>query len=192
MRLTSFFALVLLAAAAVPGAPAQQVVELDPTSTTIRFELGATMHTVHGTASLDHGRVAFDLETGGVEGEIVVNAQSADTDNKKRDKKMHAQVLESEKYPRIVLKPVRITGALPASGEAPLTVEADLEIHGEIHRISLPAKVTFKNGGAIALSAQFDVPYVEWGLDDPSSFVLRVKKTVNVSVEAQGRLVGPE
>ena len=187
MRLLSSLSILVWVAGAGAGLAAaeQQVVEFDPAATSIRFELGATMHTVHGTVSLDRGRIAFDPATGEASGEIVVQASSADTDNAKRDKKMHAKVLESERFPTIVLKPVRINGALPASGTQTVTVEADLEIHGATHRISFPAQITAAGGGMIDLVAELDVPYVEWGLEDPSTFVLRVSKVISVTVESR-------
>ncbi len=188
MRLLSSLSILVWLAGAGWAAAEQQVVEFEPAATSIRFELGATMHTVHGTVSLDHGRIAFDSATGEASGEIVVIASSADTDNDKRDKKMHGKVLESERFPTVVLKPVRINGQLPASGTKTVTVEADLEIHGGTHRISFPAEITAAGDDMIELSAEFDVPYVEWGLDDPSTFVLRVSKKVSVTVASRARL----
>lgn len=182
-------ALFLLTSSSI-GSAADLVVELDPASSSIRFELGATMHSVHGTAALSHGRFAFDPATGNANGEIVVDARSADTENGKRDKKMHAQVLESAQYPEIVLRPVRISGQLPPPGTtAAATVEGELQLHGTSHLISFPAQVSTAEGDVVAVSAQFEIPYVEWGLDDPSTFILRVSKEVTVTLEARGRLL---
>jgi hypothetical protein len=40
------------------------------------------------------------------------------------------------------------------------------------------------DGDAITLKTHFTVPYVEWGLKDPSVLVLGVNKTVDIDVEA--------
>ena len=43
--------------------------------------------------------------------------------------------------------------------------------------------------GRFTASTEFEIPYVEWGLDDPSTFVLRVAKEVQVMIEAEGTIV---
>jgi len=35
-------------------------------------------------------------------------------------------------------------------------------------------------------TAKFDVPYIQWGIKDPSNWVLKVKPLVNVEVDMRG------
>jgi hypothetical protein len=44
----------------------------------------------------------------------------------------------------------------------------------------------------VEATTTFVVPYVEWGLHDPSMMVLRVAKTVGVTVQAKGTLSATE
>jgi len=44
-------------------------------------------------------------------------------------------------------------------------------------------------GGDFTAHGQFDIPYVEWGLKDPSTFILRVAKEVQVTIETEGTIV---
>jgi polyisoprenoid-binding protein YceI len=168
---------------------AQKTLRVDPASTHVTFSLDAGLHTVHGTAKLTEGTIVFDDAAGKASGRVVVDARSLESGNGSRDKTMHGDVLESAKYPEIVLVPETLQGKVPADGEADITLGGALEIHGGRHAVSLPAhlKVT---GEGIQGTARLDVPYVEWGMKDPSFFVLRVGKTVQVTLEITGRLGG--
>ena len=109
----SAFLCALSAVLFAPALHAQDLaIDLDPAATKIDFTLSATMHTVHGTFKLKSGRVQFDPATGHMGGAIVVDATSADTDNKSRDVKMHGDVLESNKFPEIVFTPKFVKGPL--------------------------------------------------------------------------------
>jgi hypothetical protein len=50
--------------------------------------------------------------------------------------------------------------------------------------LSVPVKVS---GSALNATLHFAVPYVDWGLKDPSNFVLRVSKEVEIDIFASGR-----
>ena len=176
----------MLAIALGSNAPATELtVELDPENTLVSFRLKATLHSVHGTAKATSGSLALDIETGEMTGEVVIDAVSAETGNKKRDKKMHSKVLRSAEHSRIVLRPRRLDGDFATSGPSDVTLLGDMVLLGQPHEISIPLQVEIVDDRFTA-SAVFEIPYVEWGLEDPSTFVLRVAKEVQVTVEARG------
>jgi polyisoprenoid-binding protein YceI len=184
----SLVPLVLLAIAVAHTAVAEErVLTLEPESTSVSFTLGATMHTVHGTMAMARGDVRFAEVPGPATGEVVLDATSAETGNAKRDRKMHKEVLESATHPEIVLTVARIDGVLPSTGDGTLTLHGRLSLHGDEHKIALELQVAVA-GGDVQATGAFRVPYVEWGLDDPSAFVLRVDKHVDVTIDARGRL----
>jgi polyisoprenoid-binding protein YceI len=172
---------VLLTTALTAGwaAAAEIRVQIPPESADIAFELKATMHTVHGTATLEHAEFIFDTDTGTVSGEAVVASASADTDSKKRDKKMHSKVLLSDTHPKIVFTAERFEGELDLAGTSEVTLTGVMQIIGVEHPLTIPVAVSMVDGTA---RAEFSVPYVEWGLKDPSTFVLRVGKEVPITV----------
>lgn len=166
----------------------EQRVVLDPEASEIRFTLGATAHTVHGTVAVDHGELRFDPESGAMSGEVLADARSADTGNERRDRDMHAKVLESERFAAFELEPHSFEGELALSGTSRIEIHAQLSIHGASHAVVLPATVTI-DGDQVTADARLTVPYVEWGMKDPSKFLLRVDKAVEVEIHAAGRLL---
>lgn len=171
----------------LPTQAAELTVKLDPAATKISFTLDAVMHTVHGSAKAKSGEVRFDPETGAASGRFVVDAASADTDNTGRDKDMHGKVLESARFPEIVFELERVEGGFLPQGVSNPTLKGKLSIHGGSHAVSLPARVSV-SGATLKATLSFKVPYVAWGMKDPSGFVLRVGKEVAVVVEAVGTL----
>lgn len=163
-------------------------VTLDPAATEIAFTLAATMHTVHGTFKLKSGHILFDPKTGNASGAVIADATSANTDNISRDKKMHAEILESAKFPEIVFTPTEEKGAISPQGTSRVEVSGVFRLHGQDHPMTLTISVRSSAGGQLQASAKFTVPYAEWGLKNPSTFILRVSNTVDVDVQAAGQI----
>jgi polyisoprenoid-binding protein YceI len=170
---------------------AEQVLRLDPEESRVEFLLDAVLHKVKGIVRLSRGEIIFDLETGTASGEIVADAPSADTDNRKRNKKMHDEVLLSETHPEIAFYPKSITGSLEPGGESEISLTGSLVLLGEKHELLLPTHVKM-DGDRLTGTASFVVPYVSWGLKDPSVFLLRVRKTVDVTLILSGTLGTPD
>jgi polyisoprenoid-binding protein YceI len=184
--------IILMAALAAVSAGAQQrVLVLDPQATKVSFTLKATGHEVEGMLGLKNGRIAFDPATGAASGEIAIDLKSAETGNKSRDKTMHEEVLETEKHPMAVFRAEKVRGSVPDSGTGQVTLDGTLSFHGADHKVSLPAKIDVQNG-RVKADTQIEIPYVEWGLNDPSILMLRVAKVVSVKVRAEGTLEAGE
>jgi polyisoprenoid-binding protein YceI len=176
--------------AASPGARAQQTVfRFDPAATKVTFTLGATFHTVHGTMHLKSGEIRFDPATGDAGGEVIVDATSAETGNNSRDKKMHKVVLKSAKYPEIIFIAEHVSGAIQASGISQLRIAGEFELDGTKHPMTLPVSVDrTMPGGSVHARATFVIPYVQWGLKNPSTLILRVSDHIDMEVDAGGQL----
>ena len=159
-------------------------VDLDPARTTIEFMLGATMHTVHGTFKLKSGHIVFDPSSGKARGNVVVDATSANTDNPSRDKKMHAEVLRSQKFPEIIFTPSQEKGAIAQQGTSLVEVSGVFQLCGQDHPATLSVTVEPVSAGKFDLKTQLAVPYVQWGLKNPSTFILHVSDTVNLQIHA--------
>ena len=159
---------------------------IDPAKSAVQFTLGALLHTVHGTFRIKSGAVRFDPNSGKASGQISVDVRSGNTGEGTRDRQMHANVLESERFPDAVFSPDRINGRLASGGASDVEVHGMLRIHGRDHEMTIPVRVQMQNASLTA-RAKFTVPYVSWGMRDPSTFVLQVAKSVDVDVTLEGR-----
>ena len=182
-----FCALAALAElAAQPALAAERAVTLDPATSKVSFTLGTTFHEVHGTMALTAGTIRFDTETGLASGEITVDATRAETGNQGRDETMHAEVLETARYPMIVFRARHVEGVLVDPGHSELRIVGVMSLHGADHPMTLSAVVE-SGDGRVRGELKFPIPYVEWGMHDPSFLVARAAKTVDLRVQAEGR-----
>jgi len=179
-------ALAVLAVLA-PAHAAERTLRLDPAASHVDFTLDATLHKAEGKIPVREGEIRFDLETGHASGRIVLDARGATTDNKGRDEKMHEQVLESARFPEIVFVPTEAHGSLDPSGAGSVSLTGTISIHGADHPFTVTAQVKTE-GEKLSAAGSFMIPYVKWGMKDPSVFVLRVAKEVEVHIEAVGSL----
>jgi polyisoprenoid-binding protein YceI len=161
-------------------------VHLNPAKTQIRWTLTDVLHTVHGTFALKSGTITFDPETGAAEGEIVVETESGQSGDGMRDRRMKREILETQKYPEAVFRPEKVRGTLQPDGSATLMVDGTFTIHGSSHPLTLTVQTQMQGAQQVTATTHFAVPYVAWGMKDPSTFVLRVQKQVDVDVTAAG------
>jgi len=191
---TKFARLVVVALfLASSGLLAQQtptVLRLDPAKTSASITLSATFHSVHGKFQLRRGELRFDPASGKVSGEVVLDATSGTTANDGRDHKMHKDVLESAKFPDISFRPDHVEGKVSDSGTSTVQVHGQFGIHGAEHELTVPVEVRFEHDHWKA-STHFEVPYVKWGMKNPSNLVLHVGDSVEVEFEGEGALQAP-
>ena len=176
---------------ALPLAASDIALELDPAHTTIEFAVGSTLHTVHGTFKLKRGAIQFNSETGKASGEIVVDASSGVSGEDARDHRMHKEILETMRFPDAVFTADHVTGTLAPQGDSQLDVHGMLLLHGAPHEMTwhFGAKA---NAGEVSATTQFTIPYVQWGIKNPSNFLLKVKDKVDVTVHATGHVLEPK
>ncbi len=189
LRVFRHIALSLLAATSLAHvAQAQQkTFTLDPAQTKVNFTVDSTLHTVHGDFRLKRGSIQFDNSTGAATGELVVDSASGESGSDGRDKKMHKDILESPKYSDIVFTPQHVKGTVANDGKSTVEVEGILTMHGKSKPVSMPLEVQLQNGTGSA-DGTFSVKYQEWGMKNPSTFILRVNNTVHIHVHAMGKI----
>jgi polyisoprenoid-binding protein YceI len=174
---------------AVQTKPAEVTLNLDLAQSKLYWTLDSTLHTVHGTFNLKRGAVKFDPATGNASGEFVVDAASGESGNDGRDKKMHGEILESARYTEVILRVKRIEGKVLAQGSSNVQVHGTFILHGAEHELTVPVQAEL-NGHRWKGSAKFSVPYIQWGLKSPNTFLLKADPTVEIELELSGMLQG--
>jgi polyisoprenoid-binding protein YceI len=191
MLSVAVLAIFLSAAAAPPGpqAPSTGVSEIalaiDPAQSKVHWTVDSTLHMVHGTFNLKSGSVHFDPATGKAGGAIVVFATSGESGNDSRDARMHKEILQTVKYPEVVFRPTQVDGKVSPSGASDVKLQGILSIHGTEHQLTALVHAELA-GDRWTGTGKFEVPYVAWGIKDPSNFFLKVKHVVNVELEMSG------
>lgn len=178
----------LLLTVAAPSFGADETLQLDTTKSKLTFLLGATGHDVEGTLVLEGGTVVFDREKGTASGEIRIDAAKTVTGSGSRDKTMHNDVLLSAKFPKILFKPEKLEGQLAASGKSKIGLRGKVSLIGVEHEILLPTEVDI-TGNRVMATSSFQIPFLAWGLKDPSILFLKVEKELTVTLKIEGELL---
>lgn len=183
-------AVALVAIATVPATAQRVAFQLDPQRTTVKFTLGDALHTVAGTFRLRQGSLNLDPASGNLTGEIVVDARSGETGSGLPDRKMHREVLESERYPEITFHPDRVEGTVLLQGKSSLRVHGVFRVHGADHELTVPAEIEISSDHWTA-TLHFAVPYAKWGMKNPSNFFLKVSESVDIDLTTAGTVTRP-
>ncbi len=178
------FAATVLLTLIRPGTAQERELQLDPQQTSVKFTLADVLHSVRGAFKLKQGALQLD-PSGNLSGAIVVDAKSGDSGNGIRDRKMHREVLESERYPEISFRPDRVEGSVAPSGRSSVMVHGMFNIHGVDREISVPAQVEI-NADHWTATVHFTIPYQRWGMKNPSTLFLRVSDTVEIDLITAG------
>jgi polyisoprenoid-binding protein YceI len=169
------------------AANAQESLQVEPGNSEVHFTLGDVLHTVRGTFNVSAGNLQLRRDSGEVTGTIEVSAASGESGNSTRDHRMTDSELQAQKFPAVTFQPQRFSGALAATGKSSITVTGIFTLLGVAHTISVPMQVEASAERYVA-TGSFSVPYVAWGLKDPSTFILRVSKEVQIDLKLSARL----
>jgi len=162
---------------------------INPAASEAGFDLKATMHTVHGLTTRVTGGVRVepaDASTLKVSGKIEIGAASIATGNEKRDATLHGTSLLVSSFPTIVFAPERFVPSGPegADGTTSGTLTGRLTIRGQTRPQAMTVTLA-PRGERIVASGTFDVPWAEFGIPDPSFFVVRIESVAHARFRAE-------
>ena len=159
--------------------------KVDPASSEVRFTLGATDGPVKGTFHIMSGEFSLDPASGAMNGTITVDAASGESGKQSRDKKMTKDQMKVQSYPTVTFAPARFSGQVKDSGDSTGQVDGTFTLIGQGHPISVPMNVHM-DGDRFTATGDFVVPFVQWGMKDPSFMFLKVDKEVKIELKLTG------
>jgi len=161
--------------------------ELEPAKTVITYSLDGWPHHTQGIFKLKHGLIGIDPATGKMDGVIIVDAASGDSGHSIRDDRMKSSVLEVNQFPEISFAPQQVVSHGSIAKEFPVRVQGLMLLHGVQHALTISAVVN-RDGNNVTIHSDFLIPYVQWGLEDPSIMMFKVAKAVAIDLTTVGRL----
>ena len=182
------FSLATLLPLIVPAALAQShTFTVNPDTSVVKMELPGTGHVTEGTFHVEKGSVQFGTASEPMSGSVLVNAGSGTTGNSSRDKRMTTEVLEATRFAEIAFAPKSYTGALSPSGDSTLQISGTFTVHGAPHPLTVSMQM-HTEGNRLTAHTTFSIPYVQWGLKDPSIVFFKVAKDVKIDLTLIGTL----
>jgi polyisoprenoid-binding protein YceI len=185
MKSSALFALALIFA---PAALAQhQTLAVNPDASDVKMTLNTTHEVVNGTFHIQSGSIEFDRSDPQMSGLIVVVAGSGKTGNDTRDKKMNKDILRVDQYTTVSFAPKSYTGTIAPSGDSTIQVSGVFTLLGNPHDLTIPIQIQMDGSKATA-RAHFVIPYVQWGLRNPSFMFWKAENDVTIDLSLVGQL----
>jgi len=182
------FGVVALALIFAPAALAQhQTFAVNPDASEVKMKLNTTHEVVNGTFHVQSGSINFDRTASRISGIVIVAAGSGETGNDSRDKKMNKDILKVDQYTTVSFAPKTYTGTIAPSGDSTIQVSGVFTLLGNPHDLTIPMQIHIDGSKATA-RAQFVVPYVQWGLKNPSFLFWKAENDVAIDLNLVGQV----
>src|SRR3984957_3711352 len=181
------YAVFALAVILAPAALAQhQTFAVNADASEIKMTLNTTHEVVNGTFHIQSGSIEFDLNSPKMSGSVAVLAASGKTGNGSRDKKMNKDILKVDQYTTVSFAPKTYIGTIAPSGDSTIQISGVFTLLGNPHDLTIPMQIHM-DGSKVTTRAQFVVPYVQWGLKNPSFMFWKAENDVAIDLNLVGQ-----
>jgi polyisoprenoid-binding protein YceI len=181
------FAAFAFAVLLAPAALAQdQTFAVNPDASEVKMTLKTTHELVAGTFHIQSGSIEFDRSNPKMSGTVTVLAGSGRTGNESRDKKMNKDILKVDQYTTVSFVPKTYTGTIAPSGDSTIQVSGVFTLLGTPHDLTIPMQI-HRDGSKATARAQFVIPYVQWGLKNPSFLIWKADNDVAMDLNLVGQ-----
>lgn len=159
--------------------------DLSDTNTKIEFEVDTSLHLVSGVAPGIRGKVWLEDDSfQSIKAEIKIPVQQMSTGNESRDRKMH-KVMKAARFPEVIFTVSQVKNlcdpkSLDGGSQCRAELAAQIQIAG-IDKALLVPVVVRKAAGNYQVSGTTTLKWRDFGIEDPSTFLAKLKETVSIS-----------
>ena len=164
-----------------------QTFTVNPDTSEVKIKLNTTHEVVEGTFHVQSGSIDFDRSALRMAGKVIVEAGTGKTGNDSRDKKMNKDILKVAQFATVSFAPKAYTGMIAASGDSTIQVSGVFTLLDMPHDLTIPMRI-HTEGPKTTAKAHFVVPYVQWGLKNPSFLIWKAENNVDVDINLVGEI----
>ncbi len=167
--------------------------DLNDSNTTIEFDVDSTWHLVEGRTAGVRGnlRLTNPEDPASVRGEVVIPLERFDTDNSRRDKRLR-EVMDATQYPEVRYSVE--SAELQCSEEGArfvkpcsININGRLSIRGADRPFQISAELR-ADGDQYELNGHGTLRWPDFGVEDPSILVARLKPEVKITVHVTWKI----
>jgi hypothetical protein len=162
-----------------------QTFAVNPDASEVQMKLNTTHEIVNGTFHVQSGSISFDRTAYHMSGIVIVTAGSGNTGNDSRDRKMKKDILKADQFSAVSFAPKKYNGTIAVSGDSAIQVSGVFTLLGTPHDLTVPMQIHMDGTKATA-KAQFVIPYVQWGLKNPSFLIWKAENYVAINLSLVG------
>jgi hypothetical protein len=153
----------------------------------VKMTLKTNHEIVDGTFHVQAGEIVFDRSAPQMAGSVVIAAGSGKTGNDLRDKKMDKEILKVDQYATVSFAPKSYSGTIAAVGDSIIQASGVFTLLGTPHDLTIPLQIHIEGTNATA-RARFTIPYVQWGLKNPSFMIWKADNDVAIELTLEGKV----
>jgi YceI-like domain len=183
----SFAALALTVILGSAALAQHQTFIVNPDASEVKMKLNTTHEVVNGTFHVQSGSIYFDRIASHISGIVIVAAGSGKTGNDSRDRKMNKDILRVDQFATVSFAPKTYNGTIATSGDSTIQVSGVFTLLGTAHDLTIPMQIHIDGSKATA-KGQFVVPYVQWGLKNPSFMIWKAENNVGIDLNLVGQI----
>ncbi len=100
---------------------------------------------------------------------------------------MNKDILKVDHFATVSFAPKSYSGTVAASGDSTIQVSGVFTLLGTDHELTIPMQIHIDGSKATA-KGQFVVPYVRWGLKNPSFLIWKAENDVAIDLTLVGNI----